>query len=166
MPYFYLSGSGGYRTASIEDEYLFDGNWANIMVRRKPVLTYQTSSDNITQDNIYTFYLKKHKYGKLTTNASASITVIGSTSPTYNQAWQSGSTLYVGYGNNPDNTTYFSGSMQELRYWTSPLDEEAFDNHVTSPSAYDGNTITSSFDDLRFRIPMSQKQNFIDHGHH
>ena len=42
----------------------------------------------------------------------------------------------------------FSGSMQELRFWVKPLSESAFDNHVFSPMAIDGNTYTSSYSDL------------------
>lgn len=152
--HFYLSGSSGYKTGSINNEYLFDGNWAGLLLSRR------TSTDVISTNNNYIVYVKKHKYGKLTTDASASISVNGGTESSYNAAWTnstSESVLRVGYANNPDNTNYFSGSLQELRYWSTPLDAEDFANHVTSPSAYDGNSVSSSFQQLKFRLPLRQK---------
>lgn len=156
---FYLSGSAGYKSCSIDNEYLFDGNWAGLMVRRN------TSTDITGSSNSYTMFVKKHKYGKLTTDASASIDIDGGTEYSYNHSWKSpdlvGSVampkIHFGYGDNPTGIGHFSGSFQELRYWASPLDEEDFANHITSPSAYDGNSVSSSFQQLRFRIPLRQK---------
>jgi len=156
---FYLSGSSGYKTGSITDEYLFDGNWAGLMVRR------DTSTDITGSNNSYTVFLKKHKYSKLTTDASASIAINGATEYSYNHAWKrpdsagtvSVPKVHIGWGDNPSGISHFSGSYQEIRYWAKPLDEEDFANHVTSPSAYDGNSITSSYQQLRFRIPLRQK---------
>jgi hypothetical protein len=51
------------------------------------------------------------------------------------------------------------GQLQELRLWTSSLQDSAFNNHVKAPAAYDGNT--SAYDELVFRLPLTQK---IDHA--
>jgi hypothetical protein len=156
---FYLSGSGGYKSASINDEYLFDGNWAGLMVRR------DTGTDITGSDNSYTMFIKKHKYDKLTTDVTASISITGATEYSYNHSWKRPDLhgtetipkIHYGWGDNPAGVSHFSGSYQEIRYWSRPLDEEDFANHVTSPSTYDGNNITSSFEQLKFRIPLRQK---------
>ena len=155
----YLSGSAGYKSCSIQDEYLYDGNWAGLMVRR------DTSTDTISTDNSYTLVVKKHKYGKITTDASASISIDGATESSYNNSWKfpdlAGSIslpkIHFGWGDNPTGDGHFSGSYQEIRYWTRPLDAEDFENHVTSPGSYDGSEITSSFGDLKFRIPLRER---------
>lgn len=52
----------------------------------------------------------------------------------------------------------FQGSMQELRLWSSVIEESIFDNHVTAPSAYNGNI--DSYDELLFRLPFDAA---VDH---
>lgn len=48
----------------------------------------------------------------------------------------------------------FSGSLQEFRFWMKPLSESAFNNHVLNPMAIDGNTYTSSYNDLIARYSL------------
>lgn len=65
----------------------------------------------------------------------------------------------VSASNEPDDsvvTSYsnFSGSLQEFRFWMKPLTESAFNNHVLNPMAIDGNTYTSSYNDLIVRYSL------------
>jgi len=53
----------------------------------------------------------------------------------------------------------FLGSIQELRLWSSVIDETIFNNHVTAPSSYNGNS--DSYDELIFRLPFDQ---IVDHA--
>ena len=48
----------------------------------------------------------------------------------------------------------YSGSLQEFRFWMKPLSESAFNNHVLNPMAIDGNTYTSSYNDLIVRYSL------------
>jgi len=47
--------------------------------------------------------------------------------------------------------------LQELRYWSSNLQDSAFNNHVKAPAAYDGNV--DAYGELIFRLPLTQKIN-------
>ena len=42
--------------------------------------------------------------------------------------------------------------MMEFRLWSEPLNETAFDNHVSTPKSYFGNTVSSSYDNLSRRF--------------
>jgi hypothetical protein len=42
----------------------------------------------------------------------------------------------------------------ELRYWSNPLSESAFNFHVLNPESIVGNNLNSSYDDLALRLPL------------
>jgi len=48
----------------------------------------------------------------------------------------------------------YSGSLQEVRFWMKQLTESAFNNHVLNPMAIDGNSYTSSYEDLIVRYSL------------
>jgi hypothetical protein len=58
--------------------------------------------------------------------------------------WESGSTIRVG-GN-------YTGSVDEFRLWSTPLDKERFFEHVSFPEMINGNHTSASTDDLYFRL--------------
>ena len=140
---FYLGDGTNYKSASIKDEYLYDDIPLNLMIRRS------SSMDSLSVNQTYDFILKTSKYGKITVDRSASISVTGSTESNYNRGWSSDGNLFIGSGSNPQTNFLLSGSIFELRYWTKPLITSSFDNHVMASRAYNGNTPTSSFYDLQ-----------------
>lgn len=148
---FYLGNGTTYTSASITDEYLYDDIPLNIMIRRS------VSTDLTASNQVYDFILKTNKYGKIAVERSASITVNGGTSGSYNNAWSSDGIVYIGSGSNPQTNKILSGSVFELRYWTKQLLESSFDNHVLAARAYNGNTETSSFYDLQAQFKFWQK---------
>jgi hypothetical protein len=88
--------------------------------------------------------VKKSKYGKIVAAVSSS-----DTSP------------FSGAGNvllgGTTGGSRFVGQLQEVRLWSSSLQDSAFDNHVKAPAAYDGNV--DAYDELIFRLPLTQKIN-------
>ena len=52
------------------------------------------------------------------------------------------------------NNNFFKGTSQELRYWSTALEEDIFDFHVLNPESYEGNTTGSSYDKLALRLPL------------
>jgi hypothetical protein len=48
----------------------------------------------------------------------------------------------------------FSGSFQEIRYYSKPISESVFRDFVMNPSSIEGNTINSGADQLAFRLPL------------
>ncbi len=148
---FHLGNGSTYKSASILDEYLYDGIPLNLMIRRS------LSDDTDTAIQQYDFILKTEKYGKLVIEKSASIQITGSVNPGYNNSWSSDGTLLIGSGSNNYTSNSLSGSIFELRYWVLPLEETSFNNHVLAPRAYNGNTYTSSFYDLQAQWKFWQK---------
>lgn len=140
---FYLGDGTNYKSASIKDEYLYDDIPLNIMIRRN------TSDDTVSTNQTYDFILKTSKYGKITVERSASISITGSSQPNYNRGWSSDGNLFIGAGNNNITNYSLSGSIFELRYWAKQLVTSSFNNHVMAARAYNGNTSTSSFYDLQ-----------------
>jgi len=149
--YFYIGDGTNYATASITDEYFYDDVPLNLMLRRS------LSNDLTSSIQTYDFIVKTAKYGKIAVERSASIVVSGSLTGSYNRAWASDGTLFIGSGSNSQTDKILSGSIFEMRYWVNPLYESSFDNHVLAARAYNGNTDTSSFYDLQAQFKFWQK---------
>ena len=156
--HFYLSGSNGYKSASIEDVPIFDSKMGTLLVQR------EVSVDDITQNNEYKIQYRKNRKDRISTSKSASININGSTESSYNAAWSGSGTLTISNTLPTSNTPsiwadveYMSGSIQEIRYWGQPLKDIVVDEHTLSRESYHGNSATSSYFDLKFRfIPDSQ----------
>ena len=141
---FYIGDGSTYKSASINDTYLYDDIPLNIMIRRN-----SGSADNNATNQRYDLILRTGKYGKIAIEQSASIIVSGSVEPNFNRAWTSTGNLYIGSGSNIITDQILSGSIFELRYWSSVLNTASFNNHTLAPRSYNGNTTTSSFYDLQ-----------------
>ena len=159
--HFYLTGSSGYKSASISNVPIFDSKMSTLIVQR------QTSVDDITQDNEYRLMYRKHRRDNIILSKSASIFITGSSEPSYNAAWTGSGTLTVGKtlptGSTPSlwaDAQYLSGSIQELRYWAQPLKDIVIDEHTLARESYHGNSPTASYFDLKFRfLPDSRLNN-------
>jgi len=54
---------------------------------------------------------------------------------------------------------FFSGSLQEIRYWGPAISQSSFDNYVLNPYSCVGNSINSTPDELAFRAPLGSMLN-------
>ena len=151
--HFYLSGSGGYKSASISNVPVFDSNMGTLLVQR------ETSVDDITSDNEYKLIYRKNKKDRISVSKSASISIDGSSESSYNAAWTGSGTVTLSNTLPTSNTPsiwadaeFMSGSIQELRYWANPLKDIVIDEHTLSRETYHGNSATSSYFDLKFRF--------------
>jgi hypothetical protein len=119
-------------TSSLDIE-MFDGGWLTALLK--------------TSGSALQVVAKRSKYGKIVAAVSASATA----------SFTSTGTLTL--GSTSTGATRLQGQLQELRLWTSSLNDVAFDNHVKAPAAYDGNVDTYS--ELVFRLPLTQKINHL-----
>ena len=87
--------------------------------------------------------VQKAKYGKIVAAVSSSVTA----------SFANTGTLTLG------GATRLKGQLQELRLWTSSLENTPFENHTKAPGSYDGNV--SAYDELIFRLPLNEN---IDHS--
>jgi len=123
----------GTSSANIE---MFDGGWLTTMLK--------------TSGNKLQVVAKRSKYGKIISAVSASAT-----------ASFAGSTSVV-LGSTSTGASRLQGQLQELRLWSSSLNDSAFNNHVKAPAAYNGNT--DAYNELVFRLPLTQKVNHTATG--
>jgi len=110
---------------------MFDGGWLTAMLR--------------TTGSKLEVVAKRSKYGKIVAEVSASATA------SFNY---SGSVVL---GGTSTGATRLEGQLQEIRLWSSSLSSSVFNNHVKAPAAYNGNT--NAYDELVFRLPLTQKIN-------
>ena len=65
--------------------------------------------------------------------------------------WESGSNIRIG--------GYYTGSIDEFRLWSTPLNKDRFFEHVSFPEMINGNDIYASTDDLYFRLDFEYPKN-------
>jgi hypothetical protein len=131
----FVSGNKGVLTINgnpTQPIEIFDGEWASMLLRNNG-----TGCDLL---------VKKSKFGKIVAAVSSS------DGTSY---FGSGSGNVVIGGTFGGSRLY--GQIQELRLWSSSLQDSAFDNHVKAPAAYDGNE--DAYSELLFRLPLTQKIN-------
>ena len=130
----YSSGTMGsiqINGTSSADIEMFDGGWLTALLK--------------TSGSALQVVAKRSKYGKIVAAVSASATASFSSTGT------------VTLGGTSSGAARLKGQLQELRLWSSSLEDIAFNNHVKAPAAYDGNIDTYS--ELVFRLPLTQKIN-------
>jgi hypothetical protein len=118
----------GTSSADIE---MFDGGWLNVLLR---------SGSNASLEVV----AKKSKYGKIVAAVSASATA----------SFASTGTVTLG---GTGSGARLQGQLQELRLWSSSLQDAPFNNHTKAPAAYDANV--DAYDELVFRLPLTEKTN-------
>jgi hypothetical protein len=68
-------------------------------------------------------------------------------------SWDGGNYIYIASGSG------YTGSLDEFRLWSTPLDKERFYEHVSFPEMINGNHISASTDDLFFRLDFEYPKN-------
>jgi hypothetical protein len=172
----YISGSAANGGTAISNEiYLpfFDEGWWSVMLKRN---THVSASDSGSATT-YTLYAKNKIYNGWDGNQigfQGSASIVSNISSSINQAWNKFGTgsndgVYLGgyvsgsvVGNKTLTTTgkIFLGSLQEFRYYGTPVTEEVFNNFTMNPESIEGIDplgSLSSFDKLNFRAPLGNE---------
>ncbi len=152
---FFLTGNTP-ATASFSCS-IFDGDFYHI------ALTRGSATDDYTQSQTYTLSARKTNYQKVVATYSASVTVVDPNTNKWFVYPQStvdnvpGILTTKRINSNSDKFTW-TGSIQELRYWSEPLQNAILDNHALAPTSFQGNLAdtytgsTSSFYTLGYRL--------------
>jgi hypothetical protein len=151
---FYLSGSLGYKSGSIQNVPVFDNKISTLVLQR------EIPTEDINQNNTYTLHYRRSNKDMIVIRESASIDIDGSTESSYNQSWINSGSFFVGNGNLPTTNTpalwsqanFLKGRVQEIRYWATPLESRVIDEHTLSRNSYYGNNETATYYDLKFRF--------------
>lgn len=137
---FHISGSGNIISASTDTIPFFNDTYNTIMVRREYTLGNTHEKFDV--------FVKEPFQERIRAHVSASVSAsYGDTS------WESGSEITFGD---------YSASIDNIKLWRTALSESIFDEHVLSPDMYNGNSITSSTEDLYFRLDFEVPENFAE----
>jgi len=178
---FIVSGSpdstSSFGTASVSSSLfpVFNNEFWSVAVSRETSSGYDTTSPihrtgslDVDQSIKYNLFVKQYEsgVGRILYDSSTSMILSGSTTGTghtsslQNGQWTSSGDIFFGStGSFGDLGAEFTGSLQELRYYNSPLTESAFNNHTRAPSAINGNHASASFTDLVFRLRLDDNKN-------
>ena len=116
----------------------------------------------------YSLFVKQYESGRsrilydssTSMTLSGSTTTVGVTASLHNGQWTASGDMFFGStGSFGDLGVEFTGSLQEIRYYNSPLTESAFNNHTAAPKAINGNHASASFTDLAFRLRLDDNKN-------
>ena len=158
---FSVSASTGiaYMTSSLQPYYNND-MWS-VMLTRVSQSGMDLIADGNAQDITYQLTSKQYDSTRqvILYETSESVNVDGDAAAgaAWNQAYHTNGTMYVGGDGNFG--VKFSGSLQEFRLWGEPLSQSVFNNHVRAPKSYNGNTTSSAYDQMKFRLPLNDNTN-------
>jgi len=139
---FSITGSGGSQQVISADLPIYNGGYWSVLF---------TSASNGT----CSMDIKQSVNGRIIYSSTSSF-VLSSSSPAVGNVW--GASTGFSLGNN------FIGQMQEFRLWNTALSESVWDNHVTAPLAYNGNTYDSAFNNLVLRWRFNEPTYFTGSG--
>ncbi len=162
-------------TASVTSSLfpVYNNEFWSVGITRESSSGYNTTEDrtleyNTTSSMKYNLFVKQYEsgVGRILYDSSTSMTLSGSTTLTgltsslQNGQWTASGDIFFGStGSFGDLGVEFTGSLQEIRYYNSPLTESAFNNHTRAPKAINGNHASSSFTDLVFRLRLDDNKN-------
>ena len=127
-----LSGSV-FVSSSTDKVAFFNDEYSQLVVNR-------TTGSDVGVDDTIEVYLKEGFQGRIRNTISTTINV-----PSGSNGWSSGQELKIG-------GSTLTGSIDEFRLWSAPLSESVINNHTLMPEAINGNHVSSSTEDLMFRL--------------
>lgn len=167
---FYLRGNQGVYSSSVSlpiysTDFSGDTYWWNLLLTRSD----HTSGSQISTSQTYSLIVANKIDDRVGHRASSSIYVDGAASSSYNSSWSdSDKVLYVGGSQLSSDGNFlpsykFIGSLQELRYWTTPISQSTFFYHTLNPESIQGNISSSAYDNLVARFPLGNDLKKYDH---
>lgn len=132
---FFKIGSTNYLSSSVLP--LFNGQFFGIE------LAATTGSPNY----VFELNVAQNKQERVIFSSSTTASVAAATSA----PWQTAGYVAIGSG--------YSGSVDEFRLWSTKLDKDRFYEHVAFPEMVNGNHVSSSTEDLFFRLDFDYPKN-------
>ena len=131
--------------------------WDEVSVRK-----VSANTDSIFDSFKYSLFVKKYESGldRIIHNSNVSLSITGSNTSTssYNASWTGSGDLYLGGKTNSVFGNQLTGSLMEFRTWSEPLKEQYFNNHVSNPKSYIGNSPSSSYNSLITRYSFDDNE--------
>jgi len=169
---FEISGSDQVYDQFITSSLLpfYNDDFWSVMLTRKDTDGNEVADDKILSQSVYELTTKQYDSTKqrilyqssesLQTHTSSLASDINNISGSQlNAAYTSSGHLYIGGSGSAFGANTFTGSLMEFRVWSEPLSSSVFNNHVRAPKAYNGNSISSSYNDLLVRYELNDNKN-------
>ena len=159
---FMMSGSkvgidqGEYKEITSSTLPVYDGDFYSVMVART------SGSDNTNVSQSYQLNVGKYdsSRSKIHLYSTSTMDVTQAASSSFSNAWTGSGDIYIGgSGSAAGVGVQFSGSIMEYRQWTETLNTSSFKNHIANPKAYDGNSVSSSYENLVLRYSFDDNKN-------
>ena len=158
---FAISASGTNTFITSSELPVYNSDFWSVMLTRVSSSGVDLDANEDNKSNVkYELTTKQYDASRegIVYQDSSSLQTTGSV-PAMNDAFQTNGTLFIGGSGSFTGGVRFSGSMMEFRLWSEPLSQSVFDNHVKAPQAYNGNTTSSQYDNLEYRITMGDNVN-------
>jgi len=158
---FMLSGSavgkdlGQFKEMTSTSLPIYDGDFYSVMAGRL------SGSSNTSVSQSYQLNVGKYdsSRSKIHLYSTSTMDVTQAASSSFSNAWTGSGDIYIGgSGSLDDIGVAFTGSIMEYRHWTEVLNTGSFKNHVANPKAYDGNTVSSSYNNLVLRYSFDDNK--------
>ena len=165
-----------------------DTHWWNVLIRRRNpsfslendlidfdlafIIDQDSSLINVGQfgssgstSQYYDVFVKNEINGVIGHVGSSSLFISQSLSASYNSSWDTSATVFLGgYDSNVHpNGVRFLGEFQELRFWSTPLRQYAFNYHTLNPESIEGNVSSSFYNELAGWFPLGNDLFTYDH---
>ena len=148
----------------------YNDDFWSVMLTRKDTSGNEITDDKILSQSVYELTTKQYDSTRqrilyqssesLQTHTSSLATDVNNiTGSQLNAAYTSSGHIYLGGSGSAFGANTFTGSLMEFRVWSEPLSSSVFDNHVRAPKSYNGNSISSSYDDLLVRYELNDNKN-------
>ena len=161
--FFGISGSDGSASRiSLGEQPFYNDDMWSVMLTRVSSSGARLTTNGIDSKVKYELIAKQYDSTRevILYQTSGSVIVDGSGGSgtagyKQNQYWVTSTNTRLGGNSNGKFGSLFSGSLMEYRLWTEPLLQTKFDDHVRAPKAYNGNTPSSSYENLVFKLPLN-----------
>lgn len=155
-----ISGSGGSNIQNLTSslQQFYNDDFWSVMLTRKSSSGVEHTTENIAFTSSYELTTKQYDSTRQRIIYQDSKSLETNNEPELNAAFTSSGDVFIGGVGNLFGSQ-LSGSLMEYRLWTEALSQSVFDNHVRVPKAYNGNTTSSAYDNLLFRLPLDDNRN-------
>jgi len=159
---FMLSGSavgkdiGQFKEMTSTSLPIYDGDFYSVMVARL------SGSSNTSVSQSYELNVGKYdsSRSKIHLYSTSTMDVTQAASSSFSNAWTGSGDIYIGGKEDISSVgVQFTGSIMEYRHWTEVLNTGSFKNHIANPKGYDGNTVSSSYENLVLRYSFDDNKN-------
>jgi len=119
----------------------FNGDWWSVMVIHTPQSGYTLSAKNKNSEYVASSNVQY--------SSTDTLPLTGSTT------WISAS--HADFGSSSSLSSPFSGGLQEIRYYTSEINDDTFSHFTLNPQSYVGNGVNTAPKELAFRALLGSE---------